>query len=422
LLPKPGTPFPVQKRDEKSACLFALKSNQTASFTSAPQPVIVQRMTGKERVRAAIQRQRVDRVPLGFYAVDHDTIEKVIGRPTLVRNKVESQIAIWEGRRDDLVQSLKHDTVEFYRKVECADIILPKEAALVPPKDYTPDPPKQIGPDAWEDRLGRVIQANRAANDIMAVKTPPRPARTWSVEEFETPLDVHPPDETIFEAFDYVVEQLGAERYICAPLSGQVMPMLGSFEEAMSVYATQPEVIHAANARHVAIHAQTDRFYCRNGVSGCLMEQDMAGTHGPFISPAMWRELCLPYLKQRIASAKRFLDQVIYHCCGRTIPLLEMFIEAGVDCSQSLQTTAGMEIGKLRTMFGDRIAFWGGVPVELLIAGRPEEVRKSVRVAMERGASRGGFILGPSHSIAYGTKYENFMAMLDEYTRLRDKA
>ena len=40
---------------------------------------------------------------------------------------------------------------------------------------------------------------------------------------------------------------------------------------------------------------------------------------------------------------------------------------------------------------------------------------------MERGAPGGGFILGPSHSIAKGTKYENFMAMLDEYDRLKDK-
>ena len=32
-------------------------------------------------------------VPLGFYAVDHDTVERVLGRPTLVRNKVEIQIA-----------------------------------------------------------------------------------------------------------------------------------------------------------------------------------------------------------------------------------------------------------------------------------------------------------------------------------------
>jgi hypothetical protein len=30
----------------------------------------------------------------------------------------------------------------------------------------------------------------------------------------------------------------------------------------------------------------------------------------------------------------------------------------------------------------------------------------------------GRFILGASHSIAVGTKYDNFMAMLDEYTKL----
>ena len=29
-------------------------------------------------------------------------------------------------------------------------------------------------------------------------------------------------------------------------------------------------------------------------------------------------------------------------------------------------------------------------------------------------------MLGASHSIAWGTKYENFMAMLDEFDKLRD--
>jgi uroporphyrinogen-III decarboxylase len=100
---------------------------------------------------------------------------------------------------------------------------------------------------------------------------------------------------------------------------------------------------------------------------------------------------------------------------------MDMFIEAGIDCYQSLQTTAGMEIGRLKSTFGDRMCFWGGVAVETLITGTPEEVRKEVRTAFERAAGGGGFILGPSHSIAWGTKYENFMTMLDEYVKLRDK-
>ncbi len=112
---------------------------------------------------------------------------------------------------------------------------------------------------------------------------------------------------------------------------------------------------------------------------------------------------------------------MIFHNCGNNIPLMEMFIGCGIDCYQSLQTTAGMEVGRLKEMFGDRLCFWGGVPVELLIAGTPEDVRKAVRTAMERGAPGGGFILGPSHSIAKNTKYENFMAMLDAFVALRDK-
>ena len=38
-------------------------------------------MNSRERVSAAIARQPVDRVPLGFYCVDHDTVARVIGRP-----------------------------------------------------------------------------------------------------------------------------------------------------------------------------------------------------------------------------------------------------------------------------------------------------------------------------------------------------
>jgi uroporphyrinogen-III decarboxylase len=48
-------------------------------------------------------------------------------------------------------------------------------------------------------------------------------------------------------------------------------------------------------------------------------------------------------------------------------------------------------------------------------------VRQAVRTALERGAKGEGFILGPSHSIAMNTKYDNFMALLDEFVALRDK-
>jgi len=123
-------------------------------------------MNAKERVQAAIARQPVDQVPLGFYAVDHDTVARVLGRPTFVRNKVDVPIALWEGRRAEVAEGLKHDVVEFYRRIDCADILLPKEAQLLPPRDYDPDPPRRRGPDEWEDRQGRIFRAVRHVNEI----------------------------------------------------------------------------------------------------------------------------------------------------------------------------------------------------------------------------------------------------------------
>ena len=379
-------------------------------------------MNSRERVTAAIARAPVDRVPLGFYAVDYDTVERVIGRPTFVRNKIEIQVALWEGRRAEVAESLKKDTVEFYRKIDCADILLPKEAQLLPPADYEPDAPKKIGEDLWEDRDGRVYQAARHANEIQCVQDSKKNGVNYSVADFQKPIEPRPPDPSIFEAIDYVIAELGEERYVAGPTGGvTAMTLLGGTEDGLVMYALQPEAVAAANRRSVILQNAMDPFFIRPGVAGVLMEQDMAGTNGPLISPETFKLLCLPFLKERVEHVKESVRQVIFHNCGNNIPLMNMFIEAGIDCYQSLQTTAGMEIGKLKEMFSDRLSFWGGVPLETLIAGTADDVRRAVREAMERGAPGGGFILGPSHSVAKNTKYDNFMAMLDEFVRLRDK-
>lgn len=380
-------------------------------------------MNSKERVQAAIARRPVDRVPLGLYVADHDTVERVIGHKTLVRDKVEIQIALWEGRRDELAECLKEDSVEFYRRLDCVDLILPKEAQLLPPRDYEPERPRRLAEDVWEDRTGRVYRAVRAANDIQCIYDPTLAGRTFSVEEFsEPPLDFTPPDPSVFEVFDHLYAALGEERYVASPTAGMTaLTLLGGMERGLMLYASQPDVILAASQRSMAIQNALDQYYVHPGAPGVLMEEDTGGTHGPLISPRTFRRLCYPFLKSRVESVKRYAPQVILHNCGRNIPLMDMFIDCGIDCYQSLQTGAGMEVGLLKQMFGDHLAFWGGVPVELLIDGTAEEVRQSVRTAMQRGAPGGGFILGPSHSIAKNTCYDNFMAMLEEFVALRDR-
>lgn len=376
-------------------------------------------MTSRERVRAAIRHERVDRVPLGFYAVDCDTASRVLGRPTLVRDKIRIALALAEGRREEVAQSLKRDTVELYGKLDCADLILPKEAQILPPRDYEPEPLTALDESHWKDRRGRVWQAVWDKNDLMCVQDPTRRREVTERDFDEAPVPARP-DESVYEVLDHVAATLGAERYVASMYSVTPMPMPLDFDGSLMLYALQPEVVRAASRKHLRDQALLDAAACRPGTAGAFAEQDMAGTNGPFISPAMFRDLCLPTLMERVAQVKRHHDQLTYHNCGMNIPLMEMFVSAGVDCYQSLQTTAGMEVGRLKDLYGGRMAFWGGMPVETLVAGTPEQTRACVRAALERGASGSGFIFGPSHSIAYGTRHENFMAMLEEFERLRD--
>ena len=82
-----------------------------------------------------------------------------------------------------------------------------------------------------------------------------------------------------------------------------------------------------------------------------------------------------------------------------------------------------VDIQELRSRLGSELALWGGVQVEHLIAGTTDEVRtdmrRAFRVALETPeAGSGGFVIGTSHSVAVGTQYDNFMAMLDEYQKM----
>jgi uroporphyrinogen-III decarboxylase len=120
---------------------------------------------------------------------------------------------------------------------------------------------------------------------------------------------------------------------------------------------------------------------------------------------------------ERVRNIKRYKEFVLLHSCGNTKDIIDIFIKAGICCYQSLQTNAGMNIEELTTTYRDKMRFWGGVGVESLIDGTQQEVREQVGKSLEIAKKGHPFILGPSHSIAFGVQYDNFMAMLDEYEK-----
>ena len=157
-------------------------------------------MNAKERVARVLRGQAVDRVPIGFFAIDSDTVEHILGRPTYLRAKAKSQIAFWEGRRDEVVVSWKEDFIDQYRKLDFLDVvpICCTAAGLVPSADHHPERPRQVDEKTWEFDDGRVYKYSEITRDLTLVHDPRKWTRTFRKEDYDPAKAAQPADPPVW--------------------------------------------------------------------------------------------------------------------------------------------------------------------------------------------------------------------------------
>jgi len=361
-------------------------------------------MNSKERVLAALNRVQPDRVPIGEFAVDFDTVEKIIGHETYLRAKAKSQIAFWENRHDEVAESYLKDHIELHEKLDLDMVTFAMATWYIPPQTDEP-PPRKIDDETWEDKDGRILKFSNITHDITCVYDPVLPQTKFAVADYED-REPKPPsrDPRSWKILDTIIQRFKEEKFICGPSGGELgIVLLGGMARGFLELAQNPETVRAATSFLLAQQNLADEVMVHPDQDGVLWGQDFSYTKGPMISPAMFRELFLEANKARVDNLHAKGIKVLKH-----------------DCYQSIDQAANEDICKLKQSYGDKIALWGGVDVAHLIRGTMEEVRQDVRRAMACAKPGGGFILGSSHSIAVGTNYDNYMAMLDEYHKLRD--
>ena len=107
--------------------------------------------------------------------------------------------------------------------------------------------------------------------------------------------------------------------------------------------------------------------YLAAGVEAGWLADDYAGDGGPLISPALWRKLVLPAIARIIAVYREAGAPVFFHTCGRAEAFVPDLLEAGVTVF-NLQSDV-CDLAGLKAQFGRRIAFYGGVPSDLMLRG-----------------------------------------------------
>ena len=145
-----------------------------------------------------------------------------------------------------------------------------------------------------------------------------------------------------------------------------------------------------------------------------LYAEDMGFNTATMLSPAWMREHLIPRHKRLADACHKHDKPFILHSCGQIDALMEDEIETvGIDARHSFQDNIE-PVEEVYERYGDRISILGGIDVDLLARGTPEEVARRTRQVLEACAPGGGFCMGSGNSVTNFCKIENYYAMLDE--------
>ena len=150
------------------------------------------------------------------------------------------------------------------------------------------------------------------------------------------------------------------------------------------------------------------------GVDVVVFGDDYADKNSTLMSPKHFREFILPGLKRCVDAAHEAGAYVVKHTDGNIMPIIDMIVETGIDALNPLEPQAGMDIGLVKERYGNRIALVGNIDCGYLLSQAPvDEVRSVTRRTIEIASPGGGYLLSSSNSIHSSVKPENFMAMVE---------
>jgi len=188
---------------------------------------------------------------------------------------------------------------------------------------------------------------------------------------------------------------------------------LHGMQQLLVSFIRSPELVHGL------LRLATD--YCKElialgaelGIVAIIVDDDLADKNHPLISPKHYQAMVAPYHSELVDFAHELGLKAVLHTDGNVWPLIPHFIAAGFDGLNPLEPDAGMDLGRVKAEFGDRLCLLGNIDCgELLCHGSAAEVEAAVVAAIDAAKAGGGYILCDSNSIHPGVKPENFIAMM----------
>jgi hypothetical protein len=261
----------------------------------------------------------------------------------------------------------------------------------------------------WRDGLGRTMKLQKGVATLaLPLDYPVRTMDDW--------LRIKPRyeyAEARFEAGwrEQARRLLADDAVVCVHIPGgfdEPRQLMG--EESLCVaYYEQPELVHdivdtiAGTAFRVLERVSAEATIDLLGV-----HEDMAGRSGPLAGPVQVREFIAPYYRRiwDLVSSRgaRLFDQ---DSDGDMNPVIEAFLEAGVNCMHPMEPAAGMDVVKVRERWGRRLAFYGGIDKHVLRRSKAD-IDRELAYKIPPLVAGGGCVIALDHRVPNGTPLEHY--------------
>ena len=333
------------------------------------------KMTGLERMLTTLRHEEPDRVP-------HSELHSALVWQAILPGKTY----------EDFVEYMDLDAVVGYDKLTGWNWEMV-------------DPDKGIIRDIWGG-LQR-LTSNQPSPMEPAIKT-------------EKDLDSYvPPDPDKPERYAWLenwVKRFKGERALIAHATDVFdiarESLLGDIPYFTSMI-TNPDLIDRVNQIVLDYNLKYLKNCIEVGADVLFISGDFATTTSPMVSPDMTRRFLTPPLKQMVDLGHAHGLPVLKHSDGNIMPIFEDIVDTGIDGIHPIDPMAGLDLGEIKQMYGDRLTLCGNVSCAYTLCEAPvEEVVEAVKDCIRKGGPGGGYVCMSSNSIHSGVKPGNYVAMV----------
>ena len=118
------------------------------------------------------------------------------------------------------------------------------------------------------------------------------------------------------------------------------------------------------------------------------------------LSPQMYETFALPYHQRIFAELNTDTPAILF---AKEFPYVDLMQQSGADV---LSIGKCVDLGTVKTKFGDTLAWQGNVDNDILRDGTYDDITNAVRTCIEKGGKT-GHILNLSHGLHRDTPFEN---------------